>query len=58
MLIPGPKLVYVRPFGAIALSNVRITESEPGSQPAEMIAAELLALATASNFWLTSQISP
>ena len=41
----------------MALSNARITESEPGSQPAEIIAAALLALAIGSYCWLSDQMS-
>ena len=37
MLMPGPKLVYVMPLGAMASIRVRMTESVPGSQPAEMM---------------------
>ena len=32
--IPGPKLVYVSPFGARLCIMVRTTLSEPGSHPA------------------------
>ena len=47
MLIPGPKFVYVIPFGAIASSMVRTMESLPGSHPAEMIDTALCSLAVA-----------
>jgi hypothetical protein len=43
ILLPGPKLVYVSPFGAIAISSARIIESLPGSQPAEMIETDRFA---------------
>ncbi len=36
MLMPGPKLVYVSPLGAHASNSARMTESDPGSQPADM----------------------
>jgi hypothetical protein len=49
ILIPGPKLVYVIPFGAIASSSVRTTESLPGSQPAEIIETALPASALSPN---------
>ena len=49
MLMPGPKLVYVIPFGAMASSSVRMTESLPGSQPAEMIDTALPASALSPN---------
>ena len=45
MLIPGPKFVYVIPLGAIASRRVRITESLPGSQPAEITDTALCNLA-------------
>ena len=47
ILIPGPKLVYVIPFGAMASNIVRTMESLPGSQPAEIMETVLCSLATA-----------
>ena len=47
MLMPGPKLVYVMPLGAMASIMERITESVPGSHPAEMTATELCLMAWA-----------
>ena len=56
MLMPGPKLVSVMPLGAQASSRVRTTESEPGSQPAEMTETVPVTLAALSSAQCSSQI--
>ena len=57
ILIPGPKLVYVMPLGAMASSRARTTESLPGSQPAEITETALCFLAASPRHLRSSTMS-